>query len=155
MKTNYVACTAHNCRKTFRNQNSLAKHLEADHSDSENNSLVGYRCKKCKKVLGTKLCLKEHLYTHTGQKPYKCNEPGCEKIFRQSSQLSYHKKVHFELKRYNKKNPGGLAFGLKMIIDSNCAGPIEEHSKILPSVSKLPPITVPQFDVKLPNLFSL
>jgi hypothetical protein len=153
MKTSYMSCTAHNCKKTFRNQDSLKKHLENDHSDTENSPLVGYRCRKCRRVLGTKQCLKEHLYTHTGQKPYKCIEPGCGKVFRQSSQLSYHKKVHSELKRFYLKNTADSNGG------SEETGTGEnriskEWTDTQADPYKLPEICGPCFGVRLPNLFS-
>jgi hypothetical protein len=40
--------------------------------------------------------LKEHFYTHSREKPLECPFPGCHKVFRQSSQLSTHKKWHNE-----------------------------------------------------------
>ena len=33
--------------------------------------------------------------THTGEKPYICKFPGCNRRFTQSSNLSAHEKVHF------------------------------------------------------------
>ena len=123
MKTSYLSCTSADCRKTFRNQSSLDSHIQKEHSEGEGSTLIGYRCKKCKRVLGTKQSLKEHTYTHTGQKPYKCNEPGCGKIFRQSSQLSYHKKIHSEVKKYLED------CGSEEKIDKNMPGFIVEHKK--------------------------
>jgi hypothetical protein len=152
MKTTYLACTSSNCRKTFRNEASLQKHLSEDHSEFENNSIIGYRCKKCRRVLGSQQSLKEHFYTHTGQKPYKCNEPGCGKYFRQSSQLSYHKRIHREVKNYIKTASAQQpeCFLEEMLDDSryhlgNTGIPVE--------LCDLPPIGVPQVQVTLPNIF--
>lgn len=153
MKTGYVACTSKNCRKTFRNESTLQKHLEEDHSDCENNSIIGYRCKKCKRVLGTKQSLKEHFYTHTGQKPYKCSEPGCGKFFRQSSQLSYHKRIHAEIKLYMQTaNDAKLSTAAN---DLSIQAPLL-FSKSMNSVKvpELPKILVPQMGIQLPNIFA-
>lgn len=60
---------------------------------------VRFECQHCNRILSTKQSLIEHSYIHTGEKPYKCSEPGCNHVFRQSSQLSYHKRIHLELKK--------------------------------------------------------
>lgn len=151
MKTKYLSCNSGNCRKTFRNESSLQKHLSEDHSECENNSIIGYRCKKCKRVLGSQQSLKEHFYTHTGQKPYKCNEPGCGKYFRQSSQLSYHRRIHMEVKKYLKQNPEA------MNDSEGCQG----NDQVYQLLGMRSPIELPdlpqignlQVGVKLPNIF--
>lgn len=71
-----------------------------DTSSSGEPKSSGYKCKYCSKSLSTKQSLREHSYIHTGQKPYVCKEPGCNQTFRQSSQLSYHKRIHTELKKF-------------------------------------------------------
>ena len=152
MKTTYLACKSPNCRKTFRNEISLEKHLNDEHSEFENNSIIGYRCKKCRRVLGSLQSLKEHFYTHTGQKPYKCNEPDCGKYFRQSSQLSYHKRIHREVKKFiggasSKKT--GTEFNQERDIGSNSL----LKTGIPVELCDLPPINVPQLHVSLPNIF--
>lgn len=152
MKTHYLVCTSLGCSKTFRNEESLNEHLVNDHSKNETDSIIGYRCKKCKKILGTKQCLKEHMYTHTGQKPYRCTETGCGKAFRQSSQLSYHKKIHSELKNYLKNHQKEE---IQVDIGKGQAKFSENiTTRIEDLMEELPLITSPQYHVKLPNLFS-
>lgn len=56
-------------------------------------------CKYCFKKLSSGQSLREHLYIHTGEKPYLCNEPGCNKAFRYGSLLSIHKRIHKEVKQ--------------------------------------------------------
>lgn len=53
-----------------------------------------FQCVYCYKTLSSKQNYKEHIYIHTGEKPFKCTEPGCEESFRQGSQLSVHRKMH-------------------------------------------------------------
>ena len=99
MKTLIIYCEAPECKRTFRTQESLEDHKKAEHSSSNQSGSYRFRCSNCPKILSTKQSLKEHQYTHTGEKPYKCLEAGCGLYFRQSSQLSNHKKVHFEMKK--------------------------------------------------------
>lgn len=56
-------------------------------------------CKFCSRELSSGQSLREHLYTHTGDMPYKCPEPECEKMFRYGSLLSIHKRIHNEVKQ--------------------------------------------------------
>jgi len=153
MKTTYLSCDSSNCRKTFRNEASLQKHIKEEHSECESNSIIGYRCKKCRRVLGSQQSLKEHFYTHTGQKPYKCTEPGCGKFFRQSSQLSYHKRIHSEVKKYLRDNPE--AAGNDNLGGLNCGElykPLLMGSPI--ELQDLPEIGRMQIGIKLPNIFA-
>ena len=61
MKTSYLSCTSADCRKTFRNQSSLDSHIQKEHSEGEGSSLIGYRCKKCKRVLVSFLTIKKFI----------------------------------------------------------------------------------------------
>ena len=104
MKTLRLYCDVVGCKKTFRNQESLEIHVENEHANSNQECHDEFKCQYCNKNLSTKQSLKEHLYTHTGEKPYKCLEAGCGLLFRQSSQLSNHKKVHSEIKKNTPEN---------------------------------------------------
>ena len=53
-----------------------------------------FQCPQCLKVLSSKQNFREHSYIHTGEKPFRCTEPGCVERFRQGSQLSVHRKMH-------------------------------------------------------------
>jgi uncharacterized Zn-finger protein len=58
-----------------------------------------FSCKYCFRELSSRQNLREHLYIHTGEKPYACTEPGCGQSFRQGSLLSIHRKIHSEVKK--------------------------------------------------------
>ena len=88
------SCRQKNCTKSYSTKYSLQRHYSIRHSKSKR-----FNCKFCKKILSSNQNLKEHLFTHSNEKPLKCSFPGCHKEFRQSSQLSTHKKFHmFALK---------------------------------------------------------
>jgi hypothetical protein len=94
--------------------------------------------------LCTKQSLKEHFYTHTRQKPYKCKEKGCDKVFRQCSQLSNHKKIHLEVKKVLMETSDRPVFEK----ESDEEFTSEENIKKL----KIPLIVGPQMNIKLPAL---
>jgi len=48
----------------------------------------------CFKSFSLSQYLKEHMFIHTGQKPFECDFPGCTRAFRQAGKLSLHKKTH-------------------------------------------------------------
>lgn len=68
--------------------------IDFDDSKANRNKRKALICSYCHKRLSSKQCLREHIYIHTGEKPYVCTEPGCKKSYRQGSLLTIHRKVH-------------------------------------------------------------
>ena len=87
MKDSFVCCYQ-NCKKLYANKSILKRHIQSFHHSSKK-----FQCSFCGKALASSQNLKEHLYIHTGQKPYKCSEPGCQVSFRQGTHLSAHKRL--------------------------------------------------------------
>lgn len=52
------------------------------------------RCEVCNRVFPREKSLQAHMRTHTGERPYGCDYPGCEKAFCQSGQLKTHQRLH-------------------------------------------------------------
>ncbi|KAI4481145.1 hypothetical protein M0804_009771 [Polistes exclamans] len=52
------------------------------------------KCSYCNRVFPREKSLQAHLRTHTGERPYQCDFPGCLKAFTQSGQLKTHQRLH-------------------------------------------------------------
>jgi uncharacterized Zn-finger protein len=46
------------------------------------------KCEICGIMLSAKQSLEQHMRTHSGEKPWKCEHPGCDARFKQQSALS-------------------------------------------------------------------
>lgn len=85
------------------NINNNIMHPNNIKSQDSENPLANHQCKYCHKMLSSKQNLREHVYIHTGEKPYTCREQSCALRFRQGSQLSAHKRIHTAIKSYTNK----------------------------------------------------
>jgi KRAB domain-containing zinc finger protein len=81
---------------------------------------MDYECpyETCKKVLANKDTLKNHIMTHTGEKPHKCNYPGCDYACVQQGNLEIHKRIHTGEKPY-KCNTCERSFSQKPSLDKH------------------------------------
>ena len=90
MESIRLDCPHSTCGKIFGSKYNLMRHVRCCHLN-----IKSFICDVCGIGLASNQTKKEHMYIHSGEKPYHCNFPGCTKRYRQSSQLSVHKKVHF------------------------------------------------------------
>ncbi len=84
-------CDYANCTKEFTTRFSLRRHYLTHLGVKE------HQCHYCGKRFSLAQYLKEHIYIHTGEKPFICKHPGCGRRFRQAGKLSIHKKSHSEI----------------------------------------------------------
>ena len=144
MKTRLFTCNHQGCNKSFRDEESNIRHA-LKHSLEESNSKAKFVCGKCLRNFSTKQSLREHRYTHSGKKTFKCQEPGCGKAFRQSSQLCNHRKIHKRGRPINSSQSLDLTREISNEYqNSNQFSGIEDFIE-------LPLITQEKLTVKLPN----
>ena len=81
------AATCPICAQSYSNKFNMQRHCSMIHLH-----LLRFVCEQCGKSLSSKQNHREHMYTHTGEKPFECKDCGAR--FRQCSQLSVHKRMH-------------------------------------------------------------
>lgn len=84
------------CSRSCTTQENLNKHVKT----CKKSTGKKFQCHYCSKLLSSKQNLKEHEFTHTGELPYICKNPGCGLRFRQGSVLSAHRRIHNVIERY-------------------------------------------------------
>ncbi|OMJ67439.1 hypothetical protein SteCoe_35404 [Stentor coeruleus] len=127
--------------------NESNSRIVADQIESLSNSVANgkkkFSCTQCLKNFSSKQCLKEHVYTHTNEKPYVCK--CCKKKFRHASQFTLHKKTH-----------GAASKLIWVKLSDLLKNYIEQTDHIFEFFEKinLPPISGPQ-ESKLPGIETL
>ena len=117
------------CGHEFSNSTELKEHLQLTHVDEQvaagelipvrqrsatrqyrtrnDDGTYKYSCPVCLKAFKAGYVLRNHMRTHSNERPYECDR--CEKAFKQAAHLMYHKMAH-DGKRPHKCGVCGRAF---------------------------------------------
>lgn len=93
------------CEKSFKEKGSLKKHQRSHHLKE----LFRHPCPYCGKMLSSST-IARHKLIHTGERPFKCTMPDCDKDFRSTSEVKKHILIHHSTERPYKCDICGKGF---------------------------------------------
>ncbi|ORY33368.1 hypothetical protein BCR39DRAFT_503895 [Naematelia encephala] len=87
-----VKCEWADCEAAFNDQEGLVKHLHNDHIGAGRDVYMceWNKCSRRGQKQATRHSLITHIRAHTGERPYTCSVPGCNKTFTRSDALNKH-----------------------------------------------------------------
>lgn len=74
--------------------NNTTNNLSSNTSNAASDTSGRYICPYCHKKFSRPSSLRIHTYSHTGEKPFVCTEPGCGRHFSVQSNMRRHLRVH-------------------------------------------------------------
>lgn len=93
------------CEKSFKEKGALIKHQRSKHL----NELFRHPCPYCGKMLSAST-IARHKLIHTGERPFKCTVPECDKLFRSATEVTRHVLIHHTADRPYKCDVCGKGF---------------------------------------------
>ncbi|XP_038591177.1 zinc finger protein 699-like isoform X1 [Micropterus salmoides] len=93
------------CGKSFKEKGALRKHQRKNHL----RELFRHPCSYCGKMMSAS-ALARHNLIHSGERPFKCTVPECDRYFRSTSEVKRHVLIHHTTERPYKCNVCGKGF---------------------------------------------
>lgn len=149
MQTPPIKCDHPGCTFSFTDADSLSRHKELSHT-----LIHKFQCLLCGKVLSSKQNYKDHSNIHTGEKPYKCTQSGCNQSFRQLSQFYTHNKLHSNVDILPNTKESLILNVLSKNLSNLSTTPIVDRSFVLSALPKLIE-SMPKFQPPLTSLLSI
>jgi len=89
------------CRTSRSNKRTDGRHASlsrgSDVRRKRKKMVSQHICRSCGHLFSGRQMLLTHLVTHTGERPFPCRFPGCDKRFGQSSTRNYHERIHSDV----------------------------------------------------------
>nr|XP_046233100.1 zinc finger protein 28-like isoform X2 [Scatophagus argus] len=93
------------CEKSFKEKGSLKNHQRSKHL----NEFFRHPCPYCGKMFSAS-SIARHKLIHTGERPFKCTVPECDRYFRSTSEVKRHVLLHHTTERPYKCDICGKGF---------------------------------------------
>lgn len=88
-------CEVPKCNMTFKSQTQLDKHRTLYHNNDKR-----FTCEQCDKAFPDNKKLKQHVISHSEERPFKCSEVGCSSTFKRACTLKTHRLLHTGEKQF-------------------------------------------------------
>ncbi|KAF1799769.1 hypothetical protein FB192DRAFT_1474533 [Mucor lusitanicus] len=97
-----LVCKWDACSKELNTLDGLINHVKSEHigSGKANYYCLWKDCARNQKPFTKRHKMHNHLRTHTGERPFMCQEPDCGKKFSRPDSLTTHAKIHSNIRPY-------------------------------------------------------
>lgn len=102
------------CEKSFKEKGALKKHQRSKHFKE----LFCHPCDYCGKMISAS-SIGRHKLIHTGEKPFKCTMPECDKHFRSTAEVRKHVMAHHSIERPFNCDVCGKGFTLQCLLNTH------------------------------------